>query len=73
MKNQPGIVMCLNCQEVLVSNWVHDFVRCPCRNETFVDGGRDYLRYGGVDMKLILPLKLVRYPRKKGVRHAGRS
>ena len=39
-------VMCPNCQEVLFSYSRHDFKECKC-GDTFVDGGNDYLRYGG--------------------------
>lgn len=39
-------VMCPKCKDVIWSRSVHDFRYCGCKN-TFVDGGRDYLRYGG--------------------------
>jgi hypothetical protein len=54
----PGVVQCLECKEVLVSNYTHDFKRCQCPNETMVDGGRAYLRCGGVDMRKVRVLKL---------------
>lgn len=63
--NYPGVVQCLGCKTVLVSNYRHDCSRCPCKNETFVDGGYDYLRYGGVNLDLILPLRLSKYPKRK--------
>lgn len=34
------------CEDVIVSRHRHDFKFCQC-GETFVDGGRDYLRWGG--------------------------
>lgn len=43
-------VKCLNCGQELESTFRHDFQRCSCENETFVDGGNDYCRYGGVDI-----------------------
>ena len=46
-------VRCAECKEVIVSAYRHDWHTCGC-GATFVDGGRDYLRYGvlreGVDM-----------------------
>ncbi len=39
-----GKVQCLNCEEILKSKSVHDFVECGCENETFVDGGDEYCR-----------------------------
>ena len=48
-----GKVKCLNCGEILESKHRHDFVRCGCGNETFVDGGNDYLRCGGMDMTMV--------------------
>ncbi len=54
----PGAVRCGDCKEVLVSNYVHDFVCCNCANGTFVDGGKAYHRYGGKDLKKVQLLKL---------------
>ncbi len=56
----PNVVKCLGCGIVLVSNYRHDFKMCSCKNDTFVDGGYDYLRYGGVDLSKIIVLKLRR-------------
>jgi hypothetical protein len=39
-------VMCPSCLDEIFSNSVHDFTECRC-GDTFVDGGFDYLRYGG--------------------------
>ena len=44
---------CRSCGAVLESTFRHDFVECNCDNRSFVDGGLDYLRYGGVDMTLL--------------------
>ena len=38
---------CPVCGGVITSTHHYDFVWCPCKS-LFVDGGRDYLRYGGV-------------------------
>jgi len=50
---------------VLVSFDRHDFKRCHCKNGTFVDGGSDYLRYGGMNMAKILPLRIAPYPKAR--------
>ena len=38
-------VKCNKCGEIIYSRAHHDFHYCSC-GATFVDGGRDYLRYG---------------------------
>lgn len=38
---------CLSCLDEIESTHRHDFVFCAC-GELFVDGGRYYLRIGGV-------------------------
>jgi len=42
-------VKCASCKDVIFSDYRHDFKYCSCGN-TFVDGGLDYLRYGGEPM-----------------------
>jgi hypothetical protein len=57
--------MCLSCNVELESKFRHDFVECsgvdgkPCENETFVDGGDAYNRYGGKDLRKITVLDYV--------------
>ena len=46
-------VKCLECNKVLVSRHVHDYVTCGCPNDAMVDGGNDYGRYGAMDMDKI--------------------
>lgn len=46
-------VQCLKCGTILISLNRHDFVQCECENKTFTDGGEDYQRYGGKDLKSI--------------------
>ena len=46
-------VKCLNCGEVLISHHRHDYKTCSCENKTMVDGGLEYLRFGGKDLSLI--------------------
>ena len=56
--------ICLSCDKELESKFTHNFVNCPgndkgpCENETFVDGGNEYNRYGGKD---ILKIKVLDY------------
>jgi|SRR3990170_6384856 len=47
-------IKCIECEAVLESKSVHDFVQCSCDNESFVDGGQDYQRIGGKDLSKIL-------------------
>lgn len=46
-------VKCLVCDKVIESQSVHDYKKCGCENETMIDGGLDYVRYGGKDMNKI--------------------
>ena len=39
-------IKCPKCKEVIFSRARHDFHYCSC-NSLYVDGGFDYLRYGG--------------------------
>lgn len=50
-------VQCLKCNTILESKTVHDFQQCKCENYTFTDGGNEYQRIGGKDLKLIKILK----------------
>lgn len=44
-------VKCSGCLKRLFSFHTHDYKSCDCYNETFVDGGRSYLRYGWKRLK----------------------
>lgn len=46
-------IQCKSCGEVLTSYNRHDYKTCGCENETMVDGGNDYQRYGGKDLSLV--------------------
>ena len=46
-------VKCLICNTILESKHRHDFVMCPCPNQTFTDGGLSYNKVGGKDLSLI--------------------
>ena len=63
--------ICESCMNMLASLSVHDFVRCPgrdgkpCENDTFVDGGNEYNRYGGKDIRKITVLDYVQHGTKQ--------
>lgn len=44
-------VECPECKKRMFSFHVHDYKLCGCDNETMIDGGRDYLRYGWKTLK----------------------
>lgn len=46
-------IHCKSCGDVLISIHRHHFHKCDCENETFLDGGNDYQRIGGVDLSQI--------------------
>ncbi len=43
-------IKCLQCEEILESKSLHDYVSRSCPNHTFLDGGDEHCRYGGKDM-----------------------
>ena len=47
---------CLVCETTIVSRHVHDYQLCGCDNQTMVDGGNEYARFGAVDMA-----KMIKY------------
>lgn len=47
-------ILCTGCDTVLYSLTGHHFHGCECSNETFVDGGKNYLRFGGMDLGKIV-------------------
>ena len=47
-------IKCLKCNEILESTYRHDFKMCKCDNQSYVDGGSDYMRVGGMDLSLIV-------------------
>ena len=51
------MIKCLKCGTILYSNSQHDFVKCPCNNETFEDGGQGISqRVGGKSLDYIKSL-----------------
>lgn len=51
-KVKPHVgIMCPECKDVIFSEHRHDFKFCKCEG-VFVDGGYDYLRYGGIGIMM---------------------
>lgn len=46
-------IKCLNCNEIIKSKYRHDLVSCKCNN-CYINGGQDYLHFGGNDLNKIL-------------------
>lgn len=46
-------IKCLECDTILESKYRHEFKSCTCPNQTYVDGGNDYLRLGGKHLSKI--------------------
>lgn len=46
-------VKCLECSEELISYHRHDYKVCGCPNETMVDGGLSYERFGAKDISKV--------------------
>jgi hypothetical protein len=50
-----NVAQCRKCGDTIESTHRHDFVRCGC-DAIFLDGGTEYIRYGGdslADIKLL--------------------
>lgn len=67
MTKYPNIIQCGQCKMILISFDRHDFRKCHCPNETFIDGGNDYMRCGGKDFKKIIYLMIMKR-RKRNAR-----
>lgn len=52
-KIKRNICKCKQCGTILESTYTHHFAICKCPNETFTDGGREYIRRGGKALDLI--------------------
>jgi hypothetical protein len=46
-------IQCKSCNEILTSYHRYDYKKCSCDNETMIDGGTAYQRYGGKNLDLI--------------------
>jgi hypothetical protein len=53
MTRRFSSVRCRACGMTLVSRHRHDFRQCACPQDTFVDGGSEYLRFGGQDLRMV--------------------
>jgi hypothetical protein len=52
LNNKPHYgVLCPQCRKRMFSYHVHDYKTCGCPNDTMVDGGKEYLRYGWLTEK----------------------
>lgn len=51
-------VQCTICGKIIASIHVHDYVLCGCENQAMVDGGPEYFRHGGMNLKKIKNLSL---------------
>lgn len=51
-------ILCTNCQTVIYSINTHHFHSCGCEMKTFVDGGKDYTRSGGANLRNNVHVKL---------------
>lgn len=49
-------LQCLECKKIIWSEDRHDYRTCGCPNQAMVDGGKDYLRRGAVDLAKIKDL-----------------
>lgn len=48
-----GGILCLECNTVIISIARHDYETCDCKNKAMTDGGKDYGRYGAMDLNKI--------------------
>ena len=46
-------IKCLICGDIIESKQRHNLVNCRCEN-CYIDGGQDYLHFGGKDFNKIL-------------------
>ena len=46
-------IKCLVCGDIIESKHRHDLLSCKCNN-CYIDGGQDYLHFGGNDFNKIL-------------------
>ena len=46
-------IKCLRCNDIIESKYRHGLSSCKCNN-CYIDGGQDYLHFGGKDFTKIL-------------------
>ena len=49
-------IKCLLCNDIIESKYIHNLISCKCNN-CYIDGGQDYLHFGGKDFDKILIVK----------------
>ena len=54
MNTTPNLAVCKSCGQILHSKHVHDMVICDCPNQSSVDGGPEYKKRSGKDLRLIV-------------------
>ena len=62
-----GMVRCPLCRRVMHSISRHDFQGCGCPEDTYVDGGEDYMRVGGKDLNGVVVVPHVHLAGNLGV------
>lgn len=50
---------CRKCGDKIESKYRHDYVMCRC-GAIFVDGGKDYLRRGGIDLSDVIDTSIIK-------------
>jgi len=53
MINKRNRLQCSLCNDILESEFTHDFKNCSCGN-MYIDGGSSYRRCGAADLSTIL-------------------
>ena len=54
-KIKRNIIKCKLCEDIIESKFTHDYVKCKC-GACFIDGGKEYVRYGAIDLNDVLLL-----------------
>ncbi len=54
-KIKRNALQCKLCGDIIESKHTHDLVRCKC-GKCFVDGGKDYVRFGAEKLEDVLLL-----------------
>lgn len=54
-KIKRNILKCKLCGDIIESKFTHDFVMCKCK-KCFVDGGKEYVRYGADNLDDVILL-----------------
>jgi hypothetical protein len=50
-------IICPKCKDFIFSRAGHDFHQCSC-GDVFIDGGFDYMRYGGMEGLVLKEIEL---------------